>query len=158
MNIVNLRDVPVDAHRSPQGKFAATRRHLSLAAGGAKDTGPSAGGHPFDIELTRVPPGQAAWPLHAHAAQWEAFIIVSGQGRLRTETQSRDIGAGDFIVCPPDEAHQLINTGDADLVYYVIADNPPADIVRYPDSGKWFAKPLRKIFRDQALDYYDGEE
>lgn len=160
MHLVNQRDVPAETHRSPKGTFAASRQHLSLAAGGRKDAGPAAAGHPFDVELTRVPPGKSAWPLHAHAAQWEAFIIVSGRARLRTDhaADTRDVGAGDFIVFPPDKAHQLINTGDEDLVYYVIADNPPADIVRYPDSAKWFAKPLRKVFREEIGNYYDGEE
>ncbi|GEM_PF-5855927 len=51
MNIINLRDIPAETHRSPKGTF--------------------------DIELTRVLPGKAAWPLHAHAAQWEAFIVLS---------------------------------------------------------------------------------
>ncbi len=39
-----------------------------------------------------------------------------------------------------------------------IADNPPADVVNYPDSGKWFVKPWRKCVIVQEADYYAGEE
>ena len=30
-------------------------------------------------------------------------------------------------------------------------------LIHYPDSGKWNAKPGRRIFRE-TIDYYDGEE
>ncbi|HEY3760501.1 MAG TPA: hypothetical protein VGN23_02020 [Verrucomicrobiae bacterium] len=43
-------------------------------------------------------------------------------------------------------------------MYYVIADNPPADIAYYPDSGKWFFKPPRKCFTMQETAYYAAEE
>ena len=62
------------------------------------------------------------------------------------------------MVFPPGEAHQLINTGSEDLVYYVIADNPQADVVFYPDSNKWLAKPAKKCFEMKEVDYFAGEE
>jgi len=40
----------------------------------------------------------------------------------------------------------------------MIADHALADVVHYPDSDKWFAKPQRKSFRMLEADYYDGEE
>jgi uncharacterized cupin superfamily protein len=164
MNIVNISDIPVDHHRSPKGRFEAKRQHLSLAAGGSKDSGSETGGHPFDVELTRVPPGKSAWPLHSHSSQWEAFIIVSGTGRLLTngEPKETEVRAGDFVLHPPSEAHQLINTGGDDLVYYIIATNPSADVVHHVESDKWFVKPVRKVFREVYKvgmeGYYDGEE
>ena len=45
-----------------------------------------------------------------------------------------------------------------DLLLYVIADNPPADCIHYPDSQKWMIKPGRKVFRMTEVDYFDGEE
>lgn len=164
MTIVNINDVPKENHRSPKGRFEAVRQHLSIAAGTRKDVAPENGGHPFDVELTRVPSGKSAWPLHSHTSQWEAFIIVSGRGHLRTEAgpHEREIQAGDFIVHPPGEAHQLVNTGEEDLVYYIIATNPVADVVHHTESDKWFVKPIRKVFREvyrsEMQGYYDGEE
>ena len=66
--------------------------------------------------------------------------------------------AGDALLFPPGDAHQLTNTGDADLLYYIVTDQPPADVVHYPDSDKWFVKPQRKQFRMQEVEYYDGED
>ena len=51
-----------------------------------------------------------------------------------------------------------MNTGEEDLVYYVIADNPQVDIVHYPDSDKWGSMPQRIFFQMQPVDYYEGEE
>ena len=79
-------------------------------------------------------------------------------GELRAGDTVTEVTAGDTFVFPPGEPHQLRNTGTEDLVYYVIADNPPADVTNYPDSNKWFVKPQRKSFTMQETDYYANEE
>ena len=69
------------------------------------------------------------------------------------------IGPGDAFLFKPNEPHQLINDGTQDLVLYVVADNPIGESVYYPDSKKWGVRsPERRVFRGDALDYYDGEE
>lgn len=158
MNKINQNQIKWDEVKSPRGKFHLFRRHISLALGGKKDTGPWGGGHPFDLELTRMPPGATNWPYHAHAAQWELYVILSGQGQVRTPEGHSDFGPGDCFIVPPGEPHQLCNTGTEDLLFYLVADNSPADITHYPDSGKWNIKPQRKIFKMTEVDYYKGEE
>lgn len=144
--------------RSPRGRFHLFRRHISEALGAPRDAGIAGGGHPFDVEHVRLPPGATNFPFHAHAAQWEVYIVISGSGELRAGDTVAKVAAGDSFVCPPGEPHQLKNTGAAELVYYVIADNPPADIITYPESNKWFVKPHRKSFTIQEVDYYANEE
>lgn len=134
------------------------RRHISLALGGKKDAGTWDDGHPFDLELTRIPPNAINWPHHAHSTQWELFVILSGCGEVRTTVGKFEIGAGDCFVHPPGEPHQIHNTGTEDLIFYVVADNPASDIISYPDSNKWFIKPQRKAFEMTEVDYYKGEE
>jgi uncharacterized cupin superfamily protein len=158
MKKTNLNQIDWVELRSPKGKFNIFRRHISIALGGKKDAGTWGGGHPFDVELTRIPPGKTAWPYHAHSAQWEMYIILSGRGQSRTADGKSDIGPGDCIIHQPGEAHQIINNGTEDLIYYIITDNPQTDIGNYPDSNKWFAKPQRKIFEITEVDYYKGEE
>lgn len=92
-----------------------------------------------------------------HAAMWEFYWILSGAGVLRVESGVRPVGEGDCFMCAPGVAHQLRAAPDRDLEYVVISDNVRADLVHYPDSRKWNAKPGRLIFRS-TLDYYDGEE
>lgn len=154
----NANDLPWKKQSSPQGKYSIHRRALSQAAGSAKDTGTWGGGHPFEVEMSRLEPGKVNFPLHEHSAQWEAYLILSGTGKVRTREGKKAVGAGDYLVFPPGEAHQLINTGSEDLVYYVIADNPQADVIFYPDSSKWLAKPARKCFEMKEVDYFAGEE
>ena len=158
MKRINISQVAEVAQHSPKGAFAVSRKHISLALGSLKDVGVFGGGHPFDLELVRVPPNHAAWPLHSHSAQWELYVVISGSGEVRTPSETIAVGVGDVFINPPGEAHQLRNIGSDDLVYYVIADHAPADVIHYPDSGKWFAKPQRKSFRMLEADYYDGEE
>lgn len=99
------------------------------------------------------------YPYHAHSAQWEFYHVISGEGTVRHQEGSTQILPGDAFLFKPGEAHQIINHGVADLILYVIADNPMSDHCHYPDSNKWSVKvPERRIVRSEPLDYYDGEE
>ncbi len=158
MTRAHTDDLPWTSQNSPKGKYGLSRRSLSIAAGGQKDIGTWGGGHPFDLEIHRIPPGKINFPLHAHSAQWEAYYILSGSGHLRTQAGKESIKAGDYLVLPPGEAHQLINTGSDNLTFLVIADQPQADVIHYPDSGKFLVKPQRKVFEVEEPDYFKGEE
>ena len=60
MRKINISQVSETAQHSPKGTFAMFRKLISLALGGLKDVGVFGGGHPFDLELVRVPLGRAA--------------------------------------------------------------------------------------------------
>lgn len=161
MNKISITHVPSEHRRSPQGKFELQRQHVSLALGGVKDGGPWAGGHPFDVELTTLPPGKRNYPLHSHAAQWEHYIFLSGTGVIHTETDGKNpetVAPGDHVICPPGDAHQIENTGSEPLVFYVIADHHPADVTTYPNTGKRQLKPEYRVVKTVEADYYEGEE
>jgi uncharacterized cupin superfamily protein len=111
------------------------------------------------VEILRISAGHTPYPYHSHAAQWEFYHVISGRGVVRHEGGTTSIETGDAFIFPPDEAHQLHNDSLEDLVIYVIADNPVGESCYYPDSKKWLVRsPERKLFRAEALDYYDGEE
>lgn len=86
---------------SPAGRFHIFRRHISEALGATRDAGVAGGGHPFDVELARLPPGATNFPFHAHAAQWELYLILRGSAELRTGDSVLAVGAGDSFVFPP---------------------------------------------------------
>jgi len=97
------------------------------------------GAHAIGANLTRVPPGKAAFPFHHHFANEEHFFVLSGSGVLRYGAEIYPIARHDYIVNLPggaDRAHQLINTGTEDLVYLAISTTVVADVCGYPDSGK----------------------
>lgn len=158
MKHVHLDAVPWAEWSSPGGKFHGFGRQVSVALGAVTNATPASGGHPFDLEIGRLPPGKAGGPFHSHSAQWECYYIISGAGVMRHGDQRREVRAGEAMMHPPGNAHQLINTGDTDLIYYLLADNPPTEVWHYPDSNKWGFKPGGGIFLRQDVDYNFGEE
>ena len=72
-----------------------------------------------------------------------------------------DVTADDAFFFGPGEAHQLTNTGEDDLVYYIIADNPLGDSCYYPDSGKfavWKEGAEEVIVKGRETEYFEGEK
>ncbi len=115
--------------------------------------------HPFDVEITKIPPAAASCPYHSHSAQWEFYHVVRGKGTVRHADGTTPIESGDSFIFKPNEPHQIINSGTEDLVIFVIADNPIGESCFYPDSKKWAVKsPAYQLVRGEPLDYYDGEE
>jgi uncharacterized cupin superfamily protein len=159
MNKANESAVEPKHEKSPAGSFQMIRRHMSVALGGKRDVGAWGGGHPFDVELAIIPAGKKNYPYHSHAAQTEYYIIVSGTGVFVDETgREHAMVAGDHIVVHPGQAHQIKNTSDQELRYYVIADNHRADVATYPITGKRHIKPEMRCVTAEDVDYYLGEE
>lgn len=158
MKRIHLDDVPWLAWSSPSGKFAGEGRQISEALGAVPNATLAQGGHPFDLELGRLAPGKSGCPFHSHSSQWELFLILQGTGSVRYGGAQRAVQAGDAILHPPGEPHQLINTGSDELQYYLVADNPPTDWWHYPDSNKWGTRQPRGFFRRLPVDYWAGED
>src|SRR6478609_1427655 len=158
MNRIHLSTVPEEEQRSPGGKFHSFSRNLSLAIGGVRGMGTWGGGHPFDLQIRRIPPGAAVCPFHQHLAQWELFVVRHGAGTVRSGEERAAVKAGDVFIQPPGVPHQLINTGTTDLEVLIITDNPPLDLCYYPDSDKWGGRAVGGPFRMRRVSYLDGEE
>ena len=157
MKKTNIAKLKWDHWKSPKGKYEQSGKDISQKLGDVRRGWPKKG-HPFNLELVKVPPGKAACPFHSHSAQWEMFVIISGTGTVRAGKGRHKVKAGAAFMHPPGEAHQLINTGKKELIFYIIADNPLVDIWHYPDSKKWGHSSPRKLFRLTEVDYFDGEE
>ncbi len=158
MKKVNLEAIPWVEHRSPKGKFHAFFRDTAGAMRGSRGGPEFKGQPPFEVELVRLPPGAKNCPFHQHTTEWEFYLIVSGVGTMRVNKKKVKLAAGDCVMCPPGDPHQINNTGKTDLLYYVIANNAPTDVWHYPDSKKWGSRAIGKFFRLQEVSYFDGEE
>ncbi|MCX6955266.1 MAG: cupin domain-containing protein [Verrucomicrobia bacterium] len=157
MHHAHIPSLPWEEQHSPGKKFHSYCRNVSLAMGGIRNGGLWAGGHPFDVQIRRIPPGAAICPFHSHLAQWEIFVVQSGNGTVRAGSETHMVKTGEVFVHPPGEPHQLTNTGSTDLEVLIVADNPQLDGCHYPDSNKWALRP-GKIFRLTEVGYFDGEE
>ena len=124
MRKINLNEIKEEPWQSPSGKYAVSFKGISEALGREPSSLDLSKRHPFDLEWNRVPPGKQAFPYHAHSAQWEFYLVVSGKGSVRHKDGATDVVPGDAFIFGPDEPHQLSNPGQEDFIYYVIADNP----------------------------------
>jgi uncharacterized cupin superfamily protein len=159
MEKINIKDITEDSWSSPSGKFGGASKELSVALGRKPFSTDLKERHPFDVELTRIPPGKTACPYHSHSAQWEFYYVLSGKGAVRHNDGTTPIETGDAFIFSPEEPHALANDGTEDLLIFIIADNPIGESAYYPDSKKWLVRsPERRLIRGEALDYYDGEE
>jgi uncharacterized cupin superfamily protein len=159
MHKVNTNALREISWSSPKEKFVGFGKEVSEALGRVPQSTDILQRHPFDVEILRIPAGKAPYPFHLHSAQWEFYHVISGSGTARDGSGSTPIGPGDAFLFKPNEPHQILNTSEVDLILYVVADNPMGESVYYPDSKKWGVRsPERRVFRGDALDYYEGEE
>jgi len=102
MHIANLEDLPAfitldgSGIREIAGPSWTPARNQSLA------------------EAT-VPVGGETIP-HYHVQAEELYFFQRGTGTLRLAGETREVRPGDCAVIPPGVEHQLVNTGDEDLV------------------------------------------
>ena len=159
MKKINTNQLKEEPWTSPKGVFGGSAKAVSEALGRKPASMDLNERHPFDVEISRIPPGKSPCPYHSHSAQWEFYHVISGTGSIRHQEGETDIEPGDAFVFRPGEPHRITNTGSEDLIFMVMADNPVGESCHYPDSGKWFVRsPEGRLIRSESLDYYDGEE
>ncbi len=159
MRIVNTNDIEPMRWSSPQGRFRGAGIEISEALGREPASTDIMKRHPFDVEILRIAPGQTPYPYHAHSAQWEFYHVISGNGSVRHAQGTSAIAPGDAFLFEPHQPHQIVNSGDVDVVLYVVADNPIGESAYFPDSEKWMVHtPQARLVRSEAIDYFDGEE
>jgi len=54
---------------------------------------------------------------HYHPIAEEIYFITAGQGRMRLESELRDVRVGDAIAIPPGRRHKIWNTGSETLTF-----------------------------------------
>ncbi len=166
MNIADVVPEAMPASFTPKGSaaelFDVRMGEIATCIGARK----------LGYNLTAVPPGKRAFPFHNHRVNEEMFFVLEGSGEVRIGNEHHAIRQGDFIACPPggpETAHQIINTGEAELKYLAISTLLYPEICDYPDSRKFLVSEgqrdadgkvhgFRHIGRaESALDYWDGE-
>src|SRR5688500_168662 len=101
MHQVHIPSLPWEEMHSPTRKFHSFFKNISIALGGIRNGGTWCGGHPFDLQLRRVPPGAAVGPFHSHLAQWELFVVQSGTGTVRADAEIYPVKKGDVFIHAP---------------------------------------------------------
>ena len=143
MNKVNTNTLPEEASFSPKERYGAYGKDVSIALGREPASPDLLKRHPFDVEISRIPPGKTNTLFHAHSAQWEFYHVIAGKGTVRDQDGMTPIATGDAFLFRPNEPHQIINDGEADLILYVIADNPLSESTYLPDEDAWMVRAPR---------------
>jgi mannose-6-phosphate isomerase-like protein (cupin superfamily) len=78
----------------------------------------------------RIDP-QGATPPHFHDCE-EVILIRQGEGTLVFCGEEQAFSAGDTIIVPPTTVHQILNTGDEDLVLLAVLSTANVE-VKLPD-------------------------
>ena len=66
----------------------------------------------------RIAPAGAT-PPHSHDCE-EVILVQGGGGTLVFDGEEQSFSAGDTIIVPPSAVHQILNTGDEDLVLLAV--------------------------------------
>src|SRR3954469_18128415 len=83
MKKINSNELAEETGSSPKGKFAGAGKEISEELGRKPQSTDLMERHPFDVEITRIPPGKTPCPYHSHSAQWEFYHVISGRGLVR---------------------------------------------------------------------------
>ena len=80
--------------------------------------------HPSaSVIIARVAPGGTI-PAHTHPAETETAYVLSGEGKLITDTAEYIFEPGVSVTIPSGMAHRVVNTGDTPLDIFAF-HNPP---------------------------------
>jgi len=167
--IININDVILQpwSAGSSISESAAERYDAQMGF-----IGTHIGAQKLGYNITAVPPGKSAFPLHNHHINEEMFFILQGSGEVQIGEEIYPIRTGDFVACPPggkERAHKMINTGTEELRYLAVSTKITPEIVDYPNSRKFgilaefptaAGNTQRFVFLGRAgesLDYWEGE-
>ena len=78
--------------------------------------------------ISRIAPG-AKNPLHFHPNCEEVLYVVSGRCDHRLDDRWESLAAGDAVVIPRGVRHNLVNTGDEDVVCIIAFSSPDRETV-----------------------------
>ena len=131
--------------------------------------GRQAGAEHLGASMYEIPPGEATFPYHSHAANEEMLFVFAGRPSVRTPAGWRALAPGDVVAFPPGEdgAHQVANRSEEPARVLLVSTMIAPEIAFYPDSGKLTAATRapgaagegfqEQYLRSDAVDYWEGE-
>jgi quercetin dioxygenase-like cupin family protein len=103
MKLTSLSDLPIEfVSHNPQISKRVMLRSSDLP-------------HLTNFSQARLAPGQVA-PGHSHPDMHEVFFVEAGVGTMQVDQQMIALAPGVCIAVEPGETHEVISTGNSDLV------------------------------------------
>ena len=133
--------------------------------------GRQAGARELGASVFEIAPGDSTFPLHAHHANEEILVVLSGRPTLRTIDGERQLEEGDMTCFRTGRAgaHRIENrTGEPARVLIVSTMIGP-DVVEHIDSQKVYARSYAPgadapddavevmVRREDSREFFEGE-
>ena len=67
----------------------------------------------FNLAVIEIQPHRGGPPIHAHAAEDDAFYILEGELTFTADGEEVVAGPGTFVLVPPGVEHTFANRSDA---------------------------------------------
>jgi uncharacterized cupin superfamily protein len=133
--------------------------------------GRQAGARELGASVFELPPGGSTFPLHAHYANEELLIVLSGRPTLRTIDEERTLEEGEVVVCPTGRrgAHRIDNRTETPVRVLIVSTMISPEIVEHIDSEKVYARSYAPgadpppdavevmVKREDSRDFFEGE-
>lgn len=97
---------------APENERGGLVSHLLLRGGDVTEAG-------MNVSWVEVGPGSAQ-DDHTHDEE-QAYLVVSGRGRMRVGEEETKLVCGDLAHVPSGVPHKLTNDSGEDLVYVTVA-------------------------------------
>lgn len=113
------------------------------------------------VNLIRIPPGKESFIPHAHTVEEEMVFVIEGVGAVVLDGVSHPIGPGDYVGFPTDGVvHNLVNTGQSDLLYLTVGERARAEVADMPTIGKTtiFRNNRMTLFGPDGIEELSAEE
>ena len=160
MATASVRDPHWDGEQD-RGPFRWRRAYVGRQAG-ARELGAS---------VFELPPGASTFPLHAHHANEELLVVLSGRPTLRTIEGERTLEEGEVVACPTgrEGAHRIDNRADTPVRVLIVSTMISPDVVEHIDSEKVYARSYAPgadpppdavevmVKREDSRDFFEGE-
>ncbi len=119
-------------------------QEFSAAKHVEKILGTLAGG---DFTVACWEPGQVS-PNHCHPEATEIYFCLEGGGKMKTPSETIEVGPGAFVVHPPGEVHEYTNGGQRTLLFRVrYGDDVVSRTLNWPSNPNFQQSP-------EDIDYY----
>jgi uncharacterized cupin superfamily protein len=104
--------------------------------------GRQAGSRELGASLFEVPPGGATFPLHAHYANEELLVVLSGRPVLTTLDGERGLEPGEVVAFPAGRggAHRLDNRGDEPVRVLLVSTMRAPEINEMFETGQFWVR------------------
>ena len=133
--------------------------------------GREAGARELGASVFEVPAGGSTFPLHAHYANEELLVVLSGGPTLRTIDGERALEEGEVVACPTGRAgaHRLDNRTETPVRVLIVSTMVSPDVVEHIDSEKVYARSYAPgadpppdavevmVRREDSRDFFEGE-